>query len=203
MQNPAAALPPFQALYFRVKMKLHTVHGRIFRQGDVQAEGTDNARRGRIESRIGLLRQVRLHLQQFVVVNDTKIRDAVRLSPVVECLKARHVFLGETDHQGTDAPERDIQIFCQIAHQRIAAHVELCHQTAGRGVIAGVDDGAVGLGGAAADILLLFQDADAGRAAGQLPGGGCAGDARAYYDYIVHRYSFLFCAYFRTYRYLQ
>ena len=82
-------------------------------------------------------------------------------------------------------------------------NIYVVRQAAGHGVIASVDDGAVGLGGAAADILLFFQDADAGRAAGQLPGGGCAGDARAYYDYIVHRYSFLFCAYFRTYRYLQ
>ncbi len=53
-------------------------------------------------------------------------------------------------------------------------------------IVAGMYNGAVGLGGAAADILLLIQHQNIRVIARKLPRAGAPGHARADNDYIMH-----------------
>ena len=66
----------------------------------------------------------------------------------------------QTYYQRTISFEWEIQVFRQLFHHLISAHVESRHQGTFRRVIARMDDGAVCLGSTAADILLFLQHAD-------------------------------------------
>ena len=56
-----------------------------------------------------------------------------------------------------------------------------------RGVEARMDNGAVGLAGAAADVLLALEHEEAPLTAAEIPGDGAARHARADNDHIIHK----------------
>ena len=81
----------------------------------------------------------------------------------------------------------EVQFTGQRLHQLAAAQIEFCHQAAVRGVEARMDDGAVGLAGAAADVLLALEHEEAALTAAEIPGDGAARHARADNDHIIHK----------------
>ena len=73
----------------------------------------------------------------------------------------------------------DVQVLCKLFHHFAAFNVQLGHQGAVGGVEACMDDGGIGLGGAAADVLVTVDDQNVCLLAGQLTGNGTAGNACA------------------------
>ena len=119
--------------------------------------------------------------------DDTQPLDPVGHPVLIERLQLGTVGLGQADHQAAALLVGKVQLFGQGRHQLAALDVQPGHQGAVGRVKAGVDDGAVGLGGAATDVLFLVQNQDAGLIAGQLPGDGAAGHPCANDDDIGHK----------------
>ena len=92
----------------------------------------------------------------------------------------------EGQHQGAAGPVGDIQFGAQLLGQLSAPHVEPGHQGAGLGIVTGVEDGGVGLGGTVGHVVFLLQHSDLQLVAGELEGGCCAGDAAANDENVIH-----------------
>ena len=118
-----------------------------------------------------------------------QVGHTVGLAPLQQRVQTGTVRLIKAEHQRTVADEIKVQFFGQFPHQAVALHIEPGHLGAGSRVIARVDDGAVGLGGAGADVLGLFQQAGFQLIAGQLAGYGTARHAAADHDYIIFQNS--------------
>ena len=92
----------------------------------------------------------------------------------------------QTYYQRTISFEWEIQVFRQLFHHLISAHIEFRHQGTFRRVIARMDDGAVCLGSTAADILLFLQHADLCLIPRQFPRRCRSGYTCSDYDHIIH-----------------
>ncbi len=171
---------------FRVEAEFHAVDVCVLRQRDVERKRTHDAGRRSIEGSHRLVRDVGLHLHELVPLNDPKVRDAVFLSLLQEFLKTAPCCFVRADDKGADPLKGDIQIPCELCHHRIALDVELCHEGARLAVVARVDDGAVGFGGSAADVLRLLEDTDVCVIAGELSCDRTAADAGSDNYHIIH-----------------
>ena len=186
--NLPAARDGVQAGDLGVKAELHAVGGGVLRHGDVHAEGAHNTGGGGVEDAHGLFGQVGLQLEDFLPVqNQLHVLDAILDAPLIQGLQVGQGILVDTHHQGAAPVERKIQLLGQVLHHLIALHVQLGHQGSVGGVVACVNNGAVGLGGAAAHVLRLLQHTDFGLVPGQLAGGGAPGHTGPNDDYVIHR----------------
>ena len=172
---------------FCVKLEANAVGGGVFRQGDGQAEGTDDRAGRRPEGRDRIRRDVRLKFAQAVPLDNLKTGHAVFHAVFIERVQARSLRFRHADDEAAAAAIWEVQFTGQRLHQLAAAQIEFCHQAAVRGVEARMDDGAVGLAGAAADVLLALEHEEAALTAAQVAGDGAARHARADNDHIIHK----------------
>ena len=131
-QSPSA-LCPADIRHLSIKFKVHAVGIGIFRQRNVQIKGTYDACRRCIENAGRLICQIWLHF-----LDSRLIRDDFQI--LYTGIKGK------------------IQLLCQFRHDLVSFHIQPGHQRAFGRVISGMDNGTVGLGRAAAHILLPFQD---------------------------------------------
>ena len=148
----------FNVLCFRIKMELHAVLKGIFRKSDCHLKGTDNPACGGIQHGCHLRRQIRLQLMYFLSGNDTHIGNAVGFGALPEYLKPGQILFIKTENQGAISFKWKIQFFGERIHHAVSRHVHSGLQRAGNRIIPRMDNGAVGLGGTAAHILLPLQD---------------------------------------------
>lgn len=181
-----AAVYALDALYLGVKLELHTVFGGVFGKGVGQAEGADDAASGRPQRRHRFVGDVRLQGAQFLPPDDAQSLHAVGAAVFQQFFQRRAVLLAQADHQAAALPVGKIQLFGKVRHHPAARHVEGGHPAAGGGVKPCMDNGAVGLGGAAADVLLLIDHQNVALVSAQFPGRCAARHPTADDDDIHH-----------------
>ena len=190
MHNPAA-LNLRQARNDGVKLELDAVLRRILRQREGQAKRADDAAGRRVQRSDRVVADVRLHGHQLVALDDAQSLDAVLHAVLVQLHQVRAILLAEHDDEAAVLDVMEVQLLGQPGHDAAAFDIQLRHQAAVRRIVAGVNDGAVGLGGAAADVLLALDHEHIGLLARQLAGNRAAGNASADNDDIRHvHYSF-------------
>ena len=182
----SAAVQRVQARNFGVKPKLHTVFGGVLRQRKRQAERADDAARGRPQCGDGGVRDIRLHSHQLVPFYDAQPLHAVGDAVFIELLQRGAVLVAQADDKAAAPVVGKIQLLRKGRHPAAALDVELGHQAAVGRVVPGVDNGAVGLGRAAADVLLLLYHKNFRVIPRKLPRAGTPGHARADNDDVVH-----------------
>ena len=96
-------------LYFGVKPKLHPVDRRILRKRDIHTKRTDNPRRGSIQGRHRIVRNIRFHLPQLFFFHYAQSRYTIGYASVIERLQVRQIFRIPADHQRADPLEFEIQ----------------------------------------------------------------------------------------------
>ena len=157
-QSPSA-LYPADIRHLSVKFKVHAVGIGIFRQRNIQIKGTYDACRRRIENARHLICQIGLHfLYSRLIRDDFQILYTVLNPPLIQSSQVRQRLLIQTYHKGSAGIKGKIQLPCQFRHNLVSFHIQPGHKRAFRRVVSGMDNGTVGLGSAAAHILLPLQD---------------------------------------------
>ena len=191
LHRPAAGDPADMGHLF-VETELRSVFAGILRQRDIQPEGADNGAGGRPERSHSLSGSIGLQRKKRLPVQNLQPLYPVGNPSLVEPLQVGLLRFTEAQHDGAAALIGKVQLFRQAFHPAAARHVQLCHQSAGFRVEAGVDDGGIGLTGAAAHVLLLIQHQNVRLIAAQFPCAGAAGYTGADDDYIFHPGCLLF-----------
>ena len=184
--HPPAARDGPHGLHLGIELEAHAVFGGVLGKGAGQAKGADDAAGGGPQRSHRLVGDVRLQGAQFAAFHDAQPLHAVGQTVLIEFLQRRAVLIAQADHQAAALVVGKIQLFGKGRHHAAARHVQGGHAAACGGVEPGVDDGAVGLAGAAADVLLLVQYQNVRPEAAQFPGGGAAADPRADDDDVDH-----------------
>ena len=110
----------------------------------------------------------------------------VLCAPAEQLLEQDLVLRGKAEHQGPTGQIGYVQLGAQLPGQGGAPDVEAGHQGAGHGVIPGVDDGGIGLGGTVGHIVFPLHDPHFELIFGQLKGSGRAHDAAADDENVIH-----------------
>ena len=140
-----------------IKLELYAIFCGVLGKSIGQAKGADDAAGGCPHGSHRVIGNVRLHLDQLVAFDNAQALYAVGHAVFVQLYQIRAVLLAQTHHQAAALVVGKIQFFGKGRHTAAALHIQLGHQAAVGGIVACMDNGAVGLGGAAADILLLIQ----------------------------------------------
>ncbi len=140
-----------------IKLELYAIFCGVLGKSISQAKGTDDAAGGCPQGSHRVIGNVRLHLDQLVAFDNAQALYAVVHAVFVQLYQIRAVLLAQTHHQAAALVVGKIQFFGKGRHTAAALHIQFGHQAAMGGIVACMDNGAVGLGGAAADILLLIQ----------------------------------------------
>ncbi len=159
---PTTLRKRMQSGYGCVELKPDAVFGGVFGQRIGQPERADDAAGGCPERSDGGVRDVRFHFCQLGALDDTQPLDAVGNAVFIEFFQRGAVIVAQADDKAAALLVGEIQFFGEGGHPAAALDVQACHQAAVGGVVPGVDDGAVGLRRAAADVLLLFQNQNIG-----------------------------------------
>ena len=163
----------FDAAHLRIQAELRAVHHGVFRKAHGQLERADDtAGRGK-EAAGHIVRQIRLLFKERLPAENLR-RHAVCASALCQLLKAGRILILRAHNDGAVSFKRHVQFLCNLIHHPVAFHIHLCLQRARLRVETGMHDGAVRLGGAAADIFLAFNDKNAGLISGKFPGNGTA-----------------------------
>ena len=141
-----------------IKLELYAIFCGVLGKSIGQAKGADDAAGGCPQGSHRVIGNVRLHLDQLVTFDNAQALYAVGHAVFVQLYQIRAVLLAQTHHQAAALVVGKIQFFGKGRHTAAALHIQLGHQAAVGGIVACMDNGAVGLGGAAADILLLIQN---------------------------------------------
>ena len=184
--NLPAAVDFLHIGHFTVKLELNTVLGGIFRQGEGQAERTDDSTGGCIEGGHGVVGDVGFHGPQGIPLQNLQLLYAVFQAVFIQRHQCRTVFFAHHDHQRAVVFIVKIQFFGKLRHHPAALDIELCHQGTMLGVIACMNNGGIGFGSSAAHVFGTLDNQNLSLLAGQFPGNGAAGDTCADYDYIIH-----------------
>ena len=101
----------------------------------------------------------------------------VLFSLLLQSHKNGKVFRIQTKYHGSILPVGEVQLLREALHLSGAFYIQSGHQGARGCVESGMDDGRIGLGSAAADILLRFQYTGAQGITGKLSGNRATADA--------------------------
>ena len=170
-----AAVDLLNARDLTVELELDAVAGGVLRQGEGEPEGAHDGPGGGVQGGHRLVADVGFHPDQLVPLHDAQALHPVGHAVFIQLVQRRAVVLADHDHKAAVVLIGEVQLLGQSGHQAAALHVQLGHQRAVGRVVPRVDDGAVGLGGAAAHILLPLQHQHVRPVAGHLPGNGAAG----------------------------
>ena len=149
----SAVLGSFYLFHGSVEHELHTVRGSVLRISRRQGEGTYDTAGRRVQSPLSLIRNMGLHLLQFVPADDAQAWNTILFSLFQQPLQNRPVLIQAADDQRSDLFKRNIQVTAHLLHHPVAFHIQLRHQGAGLRVISRMDDRAVCLARSAADVL--------------------------------------------------
>ena len=185
--DPPALLRPLQAGDGVLQLQVGAVEHRRLRQGQTVLPGGADGGGGGVEHGAHLGGQVWLQAAGFFAGENLQPGHAVGLTPAEQDLQGLFVLFGEGGHKGAAPAVGHIQRRAQLSCQLCAPHVESGHQGARFRVVPGVENGGVGLGGAAGHIVGPLQHADAQLVPGQMEGRRCAGDAAADDNDVVQR----------------
>ena len=172
--------------HFGVKLELRAVLGGVLGEGKGQAEGAHNAAGGGVQGGHGVVGDVRLHLLQLVLLHDAQALYPVGHAVFIQLVQGGAVLLAHAHNQAAVLLVVEVQLLGQGGHHPAALHVQFGHEGAVGGVKTGMNDGAVGLGGAAAHVLFPFHHQNVCLVAGKLPGDGTAGNACADDHDVIH-----------------
>ena len=127
--------------------------------------------------RTATLKNQYMNIKVKISMKEKKLGGRPKLASYQKRTKCFRVMFTENDY-----------IYIQSKAEQAGMPVnEFCHQAAVRGVEARMDNGAVGLAGAAADVLLALEHEEAALTAAEIPGDGAARHARADNDHIIHK----------------
>lgn len=187
--QPIAAAAPLDALHLLVEVEFDAVGGGVFGEGDGHFVGAGDAAGRGVQGGDRLPADVRLHLLQALPVDYRQLRDAVFPAARQQALEDGARFLVQAEDEGADALERELQLPRPLLEHGVAGDVGFRLEAARLGVVAGVDDGRVGLAGAGRHVGRGVEGGDGEAAARQLPGDGAADHPGSYDDDIVHMFS--------------
>ena len=185
LQPPAATHPP-DGGDAGAQMDLDSVAYGGLCQGQAVFPGGADGGGGGMERGDDLGAQAGLQGAGGGAVQQLQAGNSIAQAPGIERLQRGALPCVEGDHQGACGPIGNVQLAAQLSGQRGAADVAAGHEGAGLRVIPGMENGGVGLGGAAGHIVLPLQHRYGQPIFGQLIGRCGAGDAAANEDDIEH-----------------
>ena len=171
---------------FPVELELHPVLGGILPQGVGQPEGADDGPGGGPEGGHGLVPDIGLFLKQGFPVQNFQALHPVLQAVFIQGLELWQVLPAQAQDQGAVAPIGKAQFLGKRLHHPASHDIVFCHQGTGLGIEPGVDNGAVGLGGAAAKVIAPLQQEEGPLESGKEPGGGTAHHTAADNHSIQH-----------------
>ena len=163
---------------FLIKMEANAVEGGIVRHGIGQFIGADDGAFRHIQGADDLRIQGGLGSECFLPVEQAEIFDAVGDAAPQQLLQGLPVLIIKADDQGAALPVRHGELRAQGREHRRAEDVILCLCGAGLCIVAGVDNAAVGFGGALGNILPALENDNRNVITAQFPGKGNTGDPR-------------------------
>ena len=181
-----AALDGFGIGYLAAAAQLHAVAHRHLGHGQCVLPRVYDGGAGCPQCAADLLGEVRLHGKGLFLGKDLHAGHAVGGAVLKQMLQVGQLLLVQCQHQRTALLVGDIQLCADLFSQRYAAHIQPCHVGAGGGVVACVENGAVGLGGAVCHIVLGLKDDHLVVVARQRVGGSGTDDTTADDSYIIH-----------------
>ena len=119
-------------------------------------------------------------------VQQLQTRHSVLYASVIEGAQGMKVSLVKGQYQAAHPGKGHLELFADVPGHPVALHVEPGHEGARLRVVPGVDDGAVGLGGAIGYIVLSLQDGHVQGILGQVIGGGRPHHPTAQNDDVIH-----------------
>ena len=167
-------------------MELHAVDHRHLCHGQGILPGVHNAGGGGVEGTHHVLAEVGLCLAHLGGVQQFQPRHAVLYASVIEGAQGMKVSLIKGQYQAAHPGKGHLELFADVPGHPVALHVEPGHEGARLRVVPGVDDGAVGLGGAIGYIVLSLQDGHVQGIPGQVIGGGRPHHPTAQNDDVIH-----------------
>ena len=173
--QPPAAVHLLNAGDLGVELEFHPVAGGVLRQGEGEPEGAHDGPGGGVQGGHRLVADIGLHFDQLIPLHNAQALHPVGHAVFIQLVQGGAVVLADHDHKASVILIGEIQLLGQRGHHPAALHVQPGHERAVGRVVPRVDDGAVGLGGAAAHILLPLQHQHVRPVAGHLPGNGAAG----------------------------
>ena len=169
--------------------QLHAVAHSHFGHGQGVLPGADDGGAGGPQGTADILGEVGLHGQRFFLGQNFHIGHAVGRAVLVQVLQVGQLALGQSQHEGAALLVGNIQLCADLLGQLHTAHVQPCHLGAGSGVVACVQNGAVGFGGAVGHVVFCLQNDDFVLVARQCVGCSGADHTTADDSNIIH-YSF-------------
>ena len=131
--------------------------------------------------------QIRFHGKRFLCGKQPDARHAVGDAVLIQFLQVGQLFRAEGQHQTAALQVRHIQPGADLLGQCGPLHVEPRHPGARFGVVASVQNGTVGLGGAVGHVIFSLENGGLQRVMGQLIGGCRTNDTAADNCYIQHK----------------
>ena len=181
-----AALDGFGIGHLAAAAQLHAVAHRHLGHGQCVLPRVHDGGAGCPQCAADLLGEVRLHGESFFLGKDLHAGHAVGGAVLKQMLQVGQLLFVQCQHQRAALLIGDIQLCADLLGQRHAAHIQPCHAGAGGGVVACVENGAVGFGGAVCHIVLGLKDDHLVVVARQRVGGSGTDDATADDCYIIH-----------------
>ena len=181
-----AALDGLGVGHLAVAAQLHAVAHRHLGHGQCVLPRVYDGGAGCPQCAADLFRKVGLHGKGLFLGKDLHVGHAVGGAVLKQMLQVGQLLFVQCQHQRAALLIGDIQLCTDLLGQRYAAHIQPCHAGAGGGVVACVENGAVGLGGAVCHIVLGLKDDHLVVVARQCVGCGGTDDTTADDCYIIH-----------------
>ena len=157
---------------FRAEAEDDSVCRRVVRQGKGQFIRADNPAGGHQQGAQYTRIQRRLQAQRLFPVDVFQPGHPVLFSPVLQLRQGFPVLFRKADHQRAAHPEGDAEFLAKGRKKPGTFHIIQGLLRPRQGIVSGVDDAAVRLGGAFRHIPGLFDDGYSGLEAAELPGHG-------------------------------
>ena len=181
-----AALDGFGIGHFAAAAQLHAIAYCHLGHGQCILPRVHDGGAGCPQCTADLLGEVGLHGKGLFPGKNLHVGHAVCGAVLEQMLQMGQFLLVQCQHQRAALLIGDIQLCADLLCQSHAAHVQPCHAGAGGGVVACVENGAVGLGGAVCHIVLGLKNDHLVVVARQCVGGSGTDDATADDCYIIH-----------------
>ena len=185
-QRPAAG-GLFDAGHRAAAVQLHAVAHSHFCHCQRKLPRADDGGAGRIQRANDSGGQIRFHGKRFLCGKQPDARHAVGDAVLIQFLQVGQLFRAEGQHQTAALQVRHIQPGADLLGQCGPLHVEPRHPGARFGVVASVQNGTVGLGGAVCHVIFSLENGGLQRVMGQLIGGCRTNDTAADNCYIQHK----------------
>ena len=181
-----AAVDLFHALDGAAAAQLHAVAHGHFDHGQGIFPGAHNGGAGGVKRTLYGVDHMGLDGLDFVGREQLNVGHAVGNAVFIQLFNVRHIAVLQSKHQAAALLVGHIQLCADLFGHSHTGNIQFGHAGAGLGVISGMENGAVGLGGAIGDIVFRLENYGFGFVVRQSIG-GCGADHTAANDgNIVH-----------------